>query len=298
MFLRFLAAHFDDGEIDEEEEVWFEKCQDYEDDVITVCLGSMFALMIRASILGHFLDLEEDPKHGSVQQIVGLNTYGWVLGAALLIVVGVRAKVVSMMDSHHAKRAVTVMTNLFGMTCAWTLLLGFRWQYLPQWTAMCSSLVPAKLLLALMVSFGAVLVILVLNIATKLLDDEHDPSPRTLRSIMNATGLLVGLSWEETFETAIDLLAENPVSDPLIIKVCLSCALFLIVFPSWQWYILPRSDSKLAKYLVKIADDSDSEGGGKVLESGSEEDYSTQDEEEGEHRGARKLYAPIPLLKK
>eukprot|EP00932_Pfiesteria_piscicida_P004227 SRR837773.14128.p1 GENE.SRR837773.14128~~SRR837773.14128.p1 ORF type:complete len:255 (-),score=104.65 SRR837773.14128:75-803(-) len=235
-----------------------------------MALGCLLALVLRFLAAGHYVGLEEEPAHAHMLQLLELDSQGWGLVLLLLVAVPLRAKLVSRWRP-WAKRAVSVLTNLCGMAAAWTLLLGFRWQYVHTWQHKFHSIVPAKLMLALCISLGAVGVILALNIATKILDDEHDPSPSTLRSVMMASGLLVGLSWEETFQTAIELLAESPGVDHLVIKVCLSCALFLIVFPSWQWYILPRTESRLTRFLEQdySEDEDDVELMKVIQESGS-----------------------------
>merc|ERR1712157_673220 len=71
---------------------------------------------------------------------------------------------------------------------------------------------------------------------------------RALRAIISALGLLVGLSWENTFSASIEELAES-CSDPRIVKVGLSSALLIVVYPSWNWYILPKTDKRLASAL-------------------------------------------------
>jgi len=281
--LRNWVALAGDGVVDEVEELWMERCEDYEDDVITMTMGFLISQVLRFQASGKLVGHEEEPEGGTPQQIFGLCVWGICFAVCLLVFTGIRAKVDASTHNKNVKRVIGIANNFLGMTAAWTLLFGLRWQYIEPWAARFGSAIPAKLLLALMTSLGAVGVILGLNIMTKCLDDEHDPSPRTLRAITGAVGLMVGLSWETTFAASIEGLAEGGFAHPLLIKVGLSTFLFIVIFPSWEYYILPKTERRLEKCIkdMQVQGDDDDEVAQmeKALEESGDEASTTHDED-------------------
>lgn len=274
-FLRGAAAVADDGEIDEEEEHWMEQCQEYEDDVITMALGFLVSQVLRFVASGKLVGYEEEPVGGTYAQIFSMQFWGLLLGLALIISTILKHKVKAELHGEVVARVSSIVQNFFGMASAWTVLYGLRWQFIRTWAAQFGSVIPAKLLLALAVSMGSVTVIFMLDLIGRFTDDLD---MRTLRAITAAVGLLVGLSWESTFSASIEELAmSKKIHRPILIKVVLSIALFIIVFPSWQWYILPRTDKKLEKYnrqVVKDEEDDELEKALQESEDSGEENES------------------------
>ena len=75
----------------------------------------------------------------------------------------------------------------------------------------------------------------------------HFPSGhfhRLLQQLFLASGLLIGLGWERSFDKAIELVVINGESYTNLgsvgVKVVLSVVLTLIVLPAWRWYIIPK----------------------------------------------------------
>mmetsp|Transcript_47472 Transcript_47472/g.101532 ORF Transcript_47472/g.101532 Transcript_47472/m.101532 type:complete len:615 (+) Transcript_47472:128-1972(+) len=279
--LRNWMALVDDGEVDEIEEEWMEQCQEYEDDVITMALGFLNAQVLRFCAVGELVLPEEDPEVEAMEHVFELQLYGWILFVSMLLATAARAKVHGATKSAEIRRVATIVANLFGMSAAWTLLFGLRWQWISTWAAMFHSRIPAKLLLAACVSIGGVLTILGLNIATKLLNDDFDPKPRTVRAITAATGLLVGLTWENTFGSCIEHLAEQAKGDTneVMLKGALCIFLLVVVVPSWQWYILPKTDKRLEGLVIQAEEDEEDKQLEEMLQGGGS--TSEPDEETG-----------------
>jgi len=282
--LRSWVALAGDGVVDDVEALWMERCEDYEDDVITMTLGFLISQVLRFHACGKMVGHEEEPEGGTPQQIAGLCLLGICFAVSLIVFTGIRAKVDASTKDPTVKRMVGIANNFQGMTAAWTLLFGLRWRFIEPWAARFGSAIPAKLLLALMTSLGAVGVILGLDLMTQCVDDEFDPSPRTLRAITGAVGLMVGLTWEQTFAASIEGLAEGGFAHPLLIEIGLSMFLFIVIYPSWQLYILPKTDKRLeqcVKAMQLHGDDEEEENAEmeKALEESGDEESTIHDED-------------------
>merc|ERR1711862_939413 len=67
---------------------------------------------------------------------------------------------------------------------------------------------------------------------------------RTLRTIIDATGLLVGLSWEKAFqaaEEAIILGFSVTRNHHVIGKLCMGLLIAAVVLPAWLNYLMPMA---------------------------------------------------------
>jgi len=76
------------------------------------------------------------------------------------------------------------------------------------------------------------------NKKTNLLGEFVD---KAILAVIDALGILIGFSWEQSFDCAVDVISEDV--DKFIPKtfarLIMSLLLTLIVFPAWKGYILP-----------------------------------------------------------
>lgn len=71
-------------------------------------------------------------------------------------------------------------------------------------------------------------------------DDEVDAA---LRALITSLGILIGFSWERSFDAAVGGLAEQRAFGlaPPVITLLLAIILASMVVPAWKWYILPTT---------------------------------------------------------
>lgn len=270
--LRRTVSKLDDGRIDALEREWMSECMEYEDEVITMVLGFLFAQTLRFSLVGELVPREEDPKEQNEWAVA------WMITVSLILEVGLLAAtwLISGDASHHEnptfrRRASDIFKNLLGMTAAWVSLFGYRWGLLKNLTLGTASDVTANMILTLIISSTCVLVIFVLSMVAGFLDF-HD---RSLKAITSAVALLVGLSWETTFSKAIEGLANSDLlGHPKTVRICLSTCLFLVAYPAWQWYILPKANRRLKQYACELEPDPPSEAGSYATEDTCNETFS------------------------
>merc|ERR1719316_1150723 len=73
------------------------------------------------------------------------------------------------------------------------------------------------------------------------LDATGSDADEAIRTIIEALGILVGFSWEQSFDTAVDSITERVTAmPPPITKLLMSLCLVAIVLPAWRIYILQR----------------------------------------------------------
>merc|ERR1719160_72482 len=74
--------------------------------------------------------------------------------------------------------------------------------------------------------------------------DNMRTSEKALRHLMDALGLLMGLTWEAAFDQAAETTEERFAADNLrkriVLKICVAVGLCTVVLPAWRWYILPK----------------------------------------------------------
>merc|ERR1719433_1136089 len=95
-------------------------------------------------------------------------------------------------------------------------------------------------IIALFLSAVAFLMIFVLD---KVIDNDlmGEGSEAAVETIILAFGVLIGFAWEQSFDAAVDVVADGlegrfPKAGS---KLFMSIVLVAVVFPAWRFYILP-----------------------------------------------------------
>merc|ERR1712129_455604 len=76
----------------------------------------------------------------------------------------------------------------------------------------------------------------------ELLGKEPEAASDALEEIILALSVLVGFAWEQSFDTAVSILASSIANEvpQSVSKLAMSLSLVAIVFPAWRIYILPK----------------------------------------------------------
>jgi len=130
----------------------------------------------------------------------------------------------------------TVVTS-FSMSMAWSFFFGTRWS-LSMWGKVWNG---NQMLLAeaiaVVISVSCFLVIFALD---KIKDAEWTgaKTDACIGQIISAIGILVGFSWEQTFDASVSALASRS-HDPVGVKLLLGVCSAILVVPAWRFYMLP-----------------------------------------------------------
>jgi len=230
-----------DGEVDKMEEAWLHQCEHVENDIMAFTFGLLNMETIRYIITGQIL-----PHHG-VQQNNNRQQVQQLLQAAFVLLLLVPVSSIPMIfvrdDWPRSRRVATILMETTSMSMGWTLLFAGRWLF---WQATGNEGVLEGDVLISQLAMGAICMALsfsVIIICTKLAESVKAPYTEMAESLIEAFILLIGLSCEVAFETAVQEALPHYVSQnvKLHYKV-LVCGFFCItMIPAFIQYILPKS---------------------------------------------------------
>jgi len=138
------------------------------------------------------------------------------------------------------KRVVEVLNNFFTFATAWCFFYGMKWALASTKFTTENGLL--SVVLALLLSFIAFVLIFVLDKVAdhQLLGEDSELADSATEKLIIALGILIGFSWEQSFDTAVSVVAASSkaLCPPSVSKLIMSILLVAIVFPAWRLYIL------------------------------------------------------------
>ncbi|CAE7602075.1 unnamed protein product [Symbiodinium pilosum] len=242
--VREQISHMDDGEKDEYEMKWDEETEEAENDVAGLSLSFLTVQALRYGISGILPNQEgieswSDAISHSSRQCHILMGCGVVFFMLSLSVVNAERLLEE--TSQRMERVIEILNNYFTFGLSWCLFYGVRWGIsATQFTDENALLMVSIALFLSVVSF---LMIFVLDKVedNHLFGEDSEIAEGATEKMISGLGILIGFSWEQSFDTAVDVVAIGLKHDcpPLISKMVMSVILVLIVFPAWRVYILP-----------------------------------------------------------
>jgi hypothetical protein len=160
------------------------------------------------------------------------------------------------------EQLVDILMNTCAMCFAWCILMGSRWAWMlsPVLGVHVHS-IDGRIMLALVLSLGTFLVVWVLDKVDDALrrsSSDTKTAERAISSIIGAVSVLVGFTWEHSFDGAVTAVAALNEGHPRLMKFILGLCVFIFLLRPWRRYILKRSlqlqalkqerdDAKMAK---------------------------------------------------
>jgi hypothetical protein len=271
------------SEGDEDEEQMLDMCVDF------FCMGASFiiAMIIRGFIMyertGKAAEQHPTPDHPEKEI--------WLLTAAAFIFLFVGVCVVFCQQSCRAAGGcVKLMGNVLSTTLllssSWCFLDALNWRFLKAFPV---HQVMGRLMVAMTAGIFFILVLLVL---TGLGACVKDPDfKKSTRSVYLMMALLVGLSWEHTFDVALESSLEAhglTEGEKAWFTIFFSIFLVLIFLPGYGTIMLPKHHLELKQFVNTILKpwqvccdfpcDESTEGDGNDYEE-AEEDFEDVDME-------------------
>jgi len=285
--VREYISRADDDQVDEYELKWDEETEEAEDDVAGLSLAFLTCQAVRFSISGILPNEEgiEPPQkagtHGPNQVLI-LWACGLVSGILGILFIRYQVLIKAWQgeegtaaeaeaeaateakdeeeDSGRMERVMKIVRNYFTFGSAWCSFYAAKWAFTH--TSLGSQESMLHVVLALVVSAFVFVGIFVMD---KVMDHDllgaGEDAEEALEEIILALSVLVGFSWEQSFDTAVSVLAEDIAMPKAWSKLAMSLVLVAIVFPAWRFYILPRelelieeSDHPKLKKLKKCAE--------------------------------------------
>ncbi|CAE7273216.1 unnamed protein product [Symbiodinium microadriaticum] len=243
--VREHVAHMDDDKKDWYEEKWDEETEEAENDVAGLSLSFLTVQALRYAISGILPNQEgieswSDAISHSSRQCHLLMGCGLVFFLLSLAVLNFSERLLEE-QSKRMERAIEILNNYFTFGLSWSLFYGVRWQLSALRFTDENALLMVSI--ALFLSVASFLMIFVLDKVedNHLFGQDSEVAEGATEKMISGLGILIGFSWEQSFDTAVDVVAEGLREDcpPLISKMIMSVILVLIVFPAWRIYILP-----------------------------------------------------------
>jgi len=237
--IRWRIANSDDGEVDEYEEAWDEEAEESENDVAGLSLSFLTVQALRFKFCGILPNAEGvltgfEATHVEVYELLLCG----ILFAAGSVVVLWLATYIREGDEKK-ERFAAVINNYCSMGFAWCVFYGTKWWISSLHFTNEETLL--RVVLALVLSAGSFLFIFFLD---KLEDNEllGKDANESLEVIIEGLGILVGFSWEQSFDVAVEDITTSAKSlmPPSLSRLLMSIVLIAVVLPAWRYYILPK----------------------------------------------------------
>jgi hypothetical protein len=258
---------------EEDEKEWREVCAETENESASLAMGLVLSLLVRFAVTGHMPPVHGDPKHRSPKEVWIL--FGCALGFGVLLVIAalvgsrIKHRIGSEPDDHNWRdcfvhRISDFTEKLMIMAMGWCFLFWGKWFYWEytndEGIALGNgSLVIADLAQVMMFSLISFISILFIDkIADKL--TIGSPIEIALRRTITMFGLLMGLSWETTFTSAVAAIGTGlEGTHKVLLDACVTLLICLTVLPAWAWYILPKTIGATQERQMTLAGEQDVE---------------------------------------
>merc|ERR1711957_391551 len=106
------------------------------------------------------------------------------------------------------KRLADVLQGTTAMGFSWALMYSSKWQITLLRPGLNPNCVEARVLLALCISFFAFVIILGLDKIADL-KSTGKKADKAIIAIITSLGILVGFTWEQSFDGAVEVLSEH-----------------------------------------------------------------------------------------
>eukprot|EP00442_Polarella_glacialis_P019042 CAMPEP_0115162084 /NCGR_PEP_ID=MMETSP0227-20121206/71758_1 /TAXON_ID=89957 /ORGANISM="Polarella glacialis, Strain CCMP 1383" /LENGTH=447 /DNA_ID=CAMNT_0002574241 /DNA_START=28 /DNA_END=1369 /DNA_ORIENTATION=- len=237
--IRWKISHMDDGEEDEFEHKWDEETEEAENDVAGLSLSFLTVQALRFYISGILPNAEGiEPWEDSSPMAAGC--FGF-----FALSIGVLSSEKFMKEpSERVERVIEILNNYFTFGMSWCFFYGVRWAISS--TQFTSENALLLVVIALFLSVVSFMLIFILDKAEdNKLFGEDEVAAGAGEKMIQGLGILIGFSWEQSFDTAVGVVAAGLEGrcPPVLSKLIMSVMLILIVFPAWRRHILPTEQA-------------------------------------------------------
>jgi len=214
---------------------WDDAIEDVENDFLAMAAALSITLLVNALICGHFYGLEEIEgvhKHTPLQQRA-MMIYSAVLFPCGVIAVHVMG---SMKQNASAglQRFLAIACSTMSMMIAWAFLQAAQWEFAVLYAA--TAPVTARLWFAIgFTLFGCLMVF----IGSKLCSEKPTKSQKETISVgLLAIGLVIGWSWEQCFNAAVEGITEGHAHETKF-KFSMAIGLGVVCIPVYIYSLKP-----------------------------------------------------------
>eukprot|EP00930_Biecheleria_cincta_P007124 TRINITY_DN108276_c0_g1_i1.p1 TRINITY_DN108276_c0_g1~~TRINITY_DN108276_c0_g1_i1.p1 ORF type:complete len:552 (+),score=87.15 TRINITY_DN108276_c0_g1_i1:59-1714(+) len=259
-FLKCLASMLTSTEWQETQEETFE----VEDNMVSLILSLLICQVIKFTIVGHITAIYGYSKGESIRQVLLLFGVAMAFAFAALLLVGIWQRLLRRTPTSTRVRKegwanglLVLILNTLTFTVAWCLLYSAQWLFcsITQGSDAGDDKMLARIIIAAAVSALGIVVIFLLRCCADQMIGERN----SFQTLINAVGLLLGLTWEQAFDTAVQSTAEAfGEGQSRLVTGSTLFVFWLVVIPAWALYIRPVAS---AHGKETESDDGESENG-------------------------------------
>lgn len=229
------------GDDDEEDyDAWHDQSHDTGMDFFGLTTGFMISMFVRFLISGEVPSIDGELGGKSAGEATALVCTGLAFLAVATALAFVHPS-----GNNPLASLFDFGTNVITLAGAFCTLFGVMWAVHGAWSETMGHIAVACL-------FSLIAIVYIIKIS---LINQYRPqcSTRALNAWFNGIGLAVGLSWEKVFDSAMDGIGDTQMFEGTSDKskatatMLLSLWLFLVVFPAWMLYMMPKGDEDLQK---------------------------------------------------
>lgn len=292
--IRERVALGDDGIKDELETKWDDETEETEDDVIGLAVSFIAAQSVRFMVGGRLPNPEGEESEATR---AGHSFYqiGLLIGIGICCMVFdiLRERLFSQKveykegekggaensENEVLRRLRAQMRNVVAMCFAWSIYFSADWLIAGHFYVT-EQLMMQQVVLALFVTtFTFGMIFLLDKIADS--DQTDEDTDQKIRACVQGLGILIGFSWEKSFDFAVIEVATNiHVMPQAQTKLILAIVLSAVVVPAWRIHILPT--------IVKLEEEFE--------EHEKEKEERHEKEEHAEHKKLEAGSLAKPLL--
>jgi len=209
-----------------------------ENDIASLATSFLLVQAMRFALTGTLPNhegLEEPPIPISMQTILSL--YGLGLGCMVLVMMLIK----SGLSARY--KFLCVVQNTLGMSLSWCIFWSTRWvaagsEALEKYKCGMETM-EGRILLALTLSGVALAVIFCLDHLEDMSAGSASELSSVIQNCINALSILVGFSWEHSFDFSLEAVAHTTVN-PNLAKLVFTGLVAFIITPAWRRYILVK----------------------------------------------------------
>jgi hypothetical protein len=228
-------------------ELMKEEVEESENDVSSLSMSYLTVNVIRFTITDALPNEEGEEFHGfhpEMSHVIALYLCGFLaVGFAVLQAIFLAKNSALFHKYQGMHRFMEAVLNATGMCFAWCLLWATKW--ICKDKLFTHEIMGRVSLAFVLTSFAAGSVFAVDKIADKMRDN-FDGDKETLefveeiiRIIINSLGILVGFSWEHSFDGSVVGVSQM-TPRPVEFELFLGIAVCILILPAWRDYILQK----------------------------------------------------------
>mmetsp|Transcript_133520 Transcript_133520/g.345616 ORF Transcript_133520/g.345616 Transcript_133520/m.345616 type:complete len:618 (-) Transcript_133520:95-1948(-) len=236
-----------------------------ENDILSLAASFLTVQVCRFAITGQLPNEEglEEPMLFTLGRthVLALWGVGVLFCTASILTAKIRSSVTSENEEEESvsERVVDVIMNTCAMAFAWCILMGARWAWmLNPLLGIEVHTIDGRIMLAITLSLATFFVVYGLDKVDDALrgsSADTKTAERAIFSIITSVSVLVGFTWEHSFDGAVTAVADMNENHPRTTKFILGICVFAFLLRPWRRYILKKAlqldDLKKARESAK-----------------------------------------------